>query len=112
MGAAFQVARERQPFVPVEFDQKSGKIPPQPNSLCSGWYKRKGTLRNDSHHANKRGCFLAGLVWFGTITGEDPAALDLSKLTDFKEDDRAFLQQVAHDVVGKGVRPAIQPKLD
>ncbi len=111
VGAAFQLARERQPYVP-SIDSSSlvaPALPDQKYSLNVGYSWRKdGKLGHDSHHANADGCFLAGLVWFETLTAEDVNNLDLSKIALDAERKR-FLQTVAHDIVSKGLRPAIQP---
>ncbi len=112
-GAAFQLARERRPFVPQEHDltqYKKWALPPQPHSLCTGYrWGRNNKIGNDSHHAGPQGCLLAGLVWYETITQQDATKLDLSKI-EIPEADKKFLQQVAHDLVSGGQRPSIQPK--
>ena len=111
VGAAFQLARERQPFVASDVDASAftkPELPAQENSLNVGYAWRKNELGQDSHHANTDGCFLAGLVWFETLTQEDVSRLDLSKI-DIKEERKNFLQSVAHEVVSKKLRPAIQP---
>lgn len=110
VGAAFQLARERQPYVPVDVSTlKPGDKIPQRYSLNSGYYWKKGKLRCDSHHASKQGCVLAGLVWFATLTGEDVTKLDLNGL-GIEAERLQLLQQVASDVANKGVRPAMQPE--
>lgn len=110
VGAAFQLARERRPFVPVEFDQQAlqkPQLPPQVYSLCVGYTWRKDALRNDSHHANVHGCFLAGLVWYNFLTKKKSSDLQLT-VGNMSEQDIAFYQEIA-DGIAAGVRPAIQP---
>ena len=110
VGAAFQLARERRPFVPVAFDEKAlqkPQLPTQEHSLCVGYAWRKNALRNDSHHANVHGCLLAGLVWYNYLTAKKSGDLTLS-IGNIPEEDIVFYQSIADDIA-TGVRPAIQP---
>ncbi|MET0462804.1 MAG: DUF4886 domain-containing protein [Chitinophagaceae bacterium] len=48
-------------------------LPQQDNSLNVGYFWSKDkTLQFDANHANDAGCYLAGLVWYGFLFGEDP----------------------------------------
>jgi len=112
VGAAFQLAREARPYVPVEIGNlvyKKDKLPKQPNSLCVGykWNKKNGTVGMDSHHANQLGCLLAGLVWFEKITEQDATALKLDKVK-MSSDSKNFYKKIAHDVVTVGNRVDIK----
>ncbi|MCO8125269.1 DUF4886 domain-containing protein [Stieleria sp. TO1_6] len=109
VGTAFQRVREaagHQVVVPdSEFDYDQPEfpsLPDQSNSLVVGWHWQKGgdkpALKLDFKHANAAGCYLAGLVWYETLTGKDareitfvPAAVDHQQAT--------FLRQTAHAVV-------------
>lgn len=76
--------------------------PDQTNSLVAGWYWNNSgnepKLKLDFKHANAAGCYLAGLVWYEVLTGND--ARDITFVPNgVKADDEAFLRKVAHDVV-------------
>jgi hypothetical protein len=77
------------------------KRPNQTNSLIAGWYwDEKGgnrALRLDFKHANPAGCYLAGLVWYETLTGKDARAIRYAP-QGVKDADKAFLCDVAHSV--------------
>jgi hypothetical protein len=110
-GAAFQLARERRPFVVAptsSADLVEPELPDQTNSLNVGWFWNKGKLGHDTHHASAQGRLLGGLVWYAFLTGQDPRTLKLT-IDGISAEDIQFLQTVAHDVVLDGQRPAIQP---
>ena len=77
------------------------KRPNQENSLVAGWYwdvrGDKPTLRLDFKHANVAGCYLAGLVWYEALTGNDARKITYTP-RGVKESDEVFLREVAHAV--------------
>jgi len=79
-------------------------LPEQKNSLVVGWHWRtsngKQTLRLDFKHANAAGCYLAGLVWYETITGNDARKIDYTP-RGVQASDASFYRSVAHDVASK-----------
>ena len=85
------------------------KRPNQANSLVAGWYwdvrGDKPTLRLDFKHANAAGCYLAGLVWYEALTGNDAREIQYAP-RGVKEADVAFFREVAHDVMAKHAKPA------
>ena len=60
-------------------------------------------LRLDFKHANTSGCYLAGLVWYEALTGNDAREIKYAP-RGVKEADAPFLREVAHDVLQR--RPA------
>ncbi|RYY54073.1 MAG: DUF4886 domain-containing protein [Chitinophagaceae bacterium] len=59
----FNPAIARHPDLPVN----------EQYSLHAGYsWDSQGKLAFDAVHANDAGCFLAGLVWFGFLSGQDP----------------------------------------
>ena len=80
-------------------------LPRQENSLAVGWYwaireapEGVPELRLDANHLNARGNYLAGCVWYETMTGLPttertfvPDCLDAA--------DAAFLRRIAHEAV-------------
>jgi hypothetical protein len=74
-------------------------LPAERNSLNVGYsWTKEGRLKFDPNHANEAGCYLAGLVWYGVLFGEDPAAVTF-RPDKVPEDFAAFLKQTASGVV-------------
>lgn len=75
--------------------------PDQTNSLVAGWFwDKKGDkpkLKIDFKHANSAGCYLAGLVWYETLTGSDAREIDFTPY-GVKDGDESFIREVAHAV--------------
>ncbi|MBI4979561.1 MAG: DUF4886 domain-containing protein [Spirochaetes bacterium] len=82
-------------------------LPKQEHTLHVGWHWREINTDNglpvvgyDHGHANDRGCYLAGCVWYEFFTG-----LDARKLTfvpgSIAADDAAMLREAAHDAVAE-----------
>lgn len=112
VGSAFHEFRStpgRKVVVPdPEFDFKNPvhpKRPNQTNSLVAGWYwddnGERPKLRLDFKHANTAGCYLAGLVWYEMLTGNDAREINYTP-KGVMESDKAFLRQIAHGVVTRG----------
>ncbi len=109
VGSAFQRVRStpgREVVVPdpnYNFENPvHPQRPNQRNSLVAGWYwdkrNEKPKLRLDFKHANVSGCYLAGLVWYETITGND--ARDITYTPAGVSDiDASLFRNVAHGVV-------------
>ncbi|WP_442505178.1 DUF4886 domain-containing protein [Novipirellula sp. SH528] len=106
VGTAFQIARStagRSVVVPdANYDYENPEhpnLPNQDNSLVVGWHwQKKGDKPNlgfDYKHANTHGCFLAGLVWFESLTG-----IDATKTTfvpkGISNEDATFYRQAAY----------------
>lgn len=111
VGSAFQEVRStlgRKVIVPdpaYDFGNPLyPKLPDQLNSLVVGWRwrTRRGerTLRLDYKHANESGCFLAGLVWYETITGLD-ARENRFHPPGMKPYEAKFYREAAHRTVEK-----------
>ncbi|QEG00331.1 hypothetical protein Mal15_44010 [Stieleria maiorica] len=109
VGRAFQSARNtpgREVLViDPEFDYDNPvhpALPKQTNSLVTGWSWRtdgdKKTLRLDFKHGNNQGCFLAGLVWYEVLTGNDATETSY-RPQGVSEEDAAFFRRVAHQAV-------------
>jgi len=108
VGSAFHKYRTtngRKVVVPdpgYDFDKPvHPQLPDQSNSLVVGWYwDKKGEqpkLRIDFKHANVAGCYLAGLVWYETLTGNDARQIEYTP-RGIKDGDESFLREVAHSV--------------
>ncbi|TWT53671.1 Endo-1,4-beta-xylanase/feruloyl esterase precursor [Rubripirellula amarantea] len=109
VGSAFHEVRTspgRQVVVPdpnYDFDNPvHPQRPDQTNSLVAGWYwdvadDREPKLKLDFKHANEAGCYLAGLVWYESLTGNDAREITYAPHA-VKEADREFLREVAHSV--------------
>ncbi len=114
VGDAFQLAYEAQPFVvDSSFDPKKAvkpELPKQEPSLHVGWFWKGDKLVYDHGHANLRGCYLAGLVWYGALCGADPTKVAYAP-AGISEEDAKFLRGIAKDAVD-GKRAADFPKLD
>ena len=106
VGSAFDNVRStegRTVVVPdPNYDYKNPQHPKRPNqenSLIAGWYwdirDDKPTLRLDFKHANTAGCYLAGLVWYEALTGNDARDITYTP-RGVKETDEAFLREAAH----------------
>ncbi|QDT10173.1 DUF4886 domain-containing protein [Planctomycetes bacterium K23_9] len=111
VGTAFQKARQipgREIVVPdPNYDFESPdhpKRPDQTNSLVTGWYwdnrESKKSLRLDFKHANPTGCYMAGLVWYETITGNDSRDIQYVP-KGVKNSDASLMREVAHEVSGR-----------
>ncbi|MCS7470521.1 DUF4886 domain-containing protein [Stieleria sp. ICT_E10.1] len=109
VGAAFQLARNtagREVLVrdpDYNYDHPVyPKLPKQTNSLVTGWHWRtngdKQELRLDFKHGNTKGCFLAGLVWYEVLTGNDATETSY-RPKGVTEQDADFLRRVAHQAV-------------
>ncbi len=114
VGAAFQLARESRPFVAdVTTDRDTlqpARLPKEQSSLCVGWYWDDSVppkLRCDTHHAGRRGKYLAAAVWFQFLTGVNPYDEGI-KAGDISAGDAKFLSHIAHQVVAEGKRPEIE----
>ncbi len=91
-----------------DFDYKFAKapqLPRQQHSLACGWHwaireapEGIPELRLDANHLNGRGCFLAGCVWYATLTGQ-PATGTTYLPPGLEAKDAAFLRQTADAVV-------------
>ncbi|MCA9072229.1 MAG: hypothetical protein KDA84_25055, partial [Planctomycetaceae bacterium] len=57
----------------------------------------KKALRLDFKHANVSGCYLAGLVWYEVLTGNDAREIKYTP-KGVKDADEGFLRDVAHTV--------------
>ncbi|MGV3557638.1 DUF4886 domain-containing protein [Larkinella arboricola] len=51
------------------------RLPNEKNSLHVGYQWKGNKLAFDSHHANKAGCYLGALVWYGFLFNESPVRL-------------------------------------
>jgi hypothetical protein len=111
VGTAFQRARNtegRKVVVPdahYDFDNPVfPHLPDQTHSLVAGWYwEKRGSepmLKLDFKHANAGGCYLAGLVWYETITGRDARKIQFVP-KGIQPDDAAFYRKTAHEVVSE-----------
>lgn len=108
VGSAFHQVRStdgRKVVVPdpnYDFDNpQHPKRPNQENSLVTGWHwdvrGKKPTLRLDFKHANIAGCYLAGLVWYESLTGNDAREISYAP-RGLNEANETFLREVAHAV--------------
>ncbi len=80
-------------------------LPKQENSLAAGWYwairetpEGVPELRLDANHLNARGNYLAGCVWYETLTGL-PTSDGTFAPDTLDPADAAFLRQIAHATV-------------
>lgn len=114
VGSAFHRFRStagRKVVVPdPDYDFENPTYPERPNqtnSLVAGWYwDVKGdekSLRLDFKHANVAGCYLAGLVWYEMLTGNDAREIRYTP-RGVKDSDQAFLRELAHDVTARHAR--------
>ena len=110
VGTAFQRVRStegREVVVPdpnYDFDHPvHPQRPNQANSLVTGWYwddrGEQPTLRLDFKHANAAGCYLAGLVWYEILTGNDAREIRFAP-RGIAEAEKTFLRKTAHAVSG------------
>ncbi len=103
--AEFRSTEGRKVVVPDPDYDFENPVPPkrpnQKNSLVAGWYwdmrGEKPQLRLDFKHANVSGCYLAGLVWYEIMTGNDAREIQYTP-RGVKEEDEEFLRSVAHRV--------------
>ena len=114
VGNAFQLVEEtlgqtfaKDPSFVVEkavFPQ----LPKQFPSLHIGWFwNDEGKLCYDHGHANVRGEYLGGLVWFGNLFKRDPRRVKFTP-DGIAADDAAFLRRVAFRAC-KGEKPKACP---
>ncbi len=101
-GAAFQLCRQLQEpafvFPDSDYDYKcppDGVLPNQTGSLNVGYFWDAGKLGHDTHHANDRGCYLAGCTWFEVLFGIDACKILFTPKT-LAPKDAAFLREIAH----------------
>ncbi|MCA9138417.1 MAG: DUF4886 domain-containing protein [Planctomycetales bacterium] len=100
-----------------DYNFESPEYPRRPNqkhSLVAGWYwDDKGgsepKLRIDYKHANVSGCYLAGLVWYETITGNDAREIKYAP-RGVENADQSFLRNVAHKVAGRVVQEPLSSR--
>ncbi len=108
-GSAMQACREKQKvkftFPDSDFSYKNPvnpQLPKQDGSLIRGWYwynrKGKKRLRLDSIHANVRGEYLQGCVWFEVLFRESAENIKFVP-KEISEKDAAFLREIAHETV-------------
>ncbi len=80
-------------------DPEYSQLPDQSNSLVTGWYwdtkAEQPKLRIDFKHANTAGCYLAGLVWYEALTGNNARRIEYTP-RGIKDGDKSFLREVAH----------------
>jgi hypothetical protein len=103
-GAAFQLCRKRQKpaftFPDPDFDYKNpekGTLPREPGSLNVGYrWTKKGKFIQDTHHANDRGCYLAGCTWFEVLFGIDARKIAFAPKS-LEDKDAEFLREIAHE---------------
>lgn len=106
VGKAFQLCRQQQtpkfafPDPDYDFENpEGGTLPEQVGSLCTGWrWTKEEKLIMDGHHANDRGCYLAGCVWFERLFGVDAREITFVP-ESLDEQDAEFLRRIAHDAV-------------
>jgi len=118
VGDAFQYVAESPDwhFIPdKEFNFKAAnypQLPNEPHSLHVGcFWNVKGDqkkLAYDTHHANVKGEYLGGCVWFEFFYGADVRKATF-KPPELSDADAAFLREVAHKIVSEGVKPAAWP---
>ena len=114
VGDAFQLVDEipGQTFVKdSSFDQAKAvkpALPKQSPSLHVGWFwGSDDILRYDHGHANVRGEYLGGLVWFGELFGKDPRKVKFVP-EGIQKDDAKFLREAAFRTVN-GEKPKLSP---
>ncbi|QDV40839.1 hypothetical protein Enr13x_06750 [Stieleria neptunia] len=109
VGTAFQMARDTTGREVLVHDPDYNydnpvypSLPKQTNSLVTGWHWRTSgpnkQLRLDFKHGNTKGCFLAGLVWYEVLTGNDATATTY-RPKGVTEQDADFLRRAAHQAV-------------
>ncbi len=118
VGDAFQYVAESPEwrFVPdKEYNFKAPvypQLPNEPHSLHVGcfWSVQgdKKKLGYDTHHANMKGEYLGGCVWFEFFYRADVRKATF-KPPKLSEEDAVFLRDVAHKIVSEGVKPAAWP---
>ncbi len=114
VGAAFQNARSAEghrAVYPVPgFDAEAAEYPELPDerhSLIAGysWRMQEGKreLRGDFKHANVRGCYLGGAVWYEALTGRDIRKSEY-RPEEIEEAGRRWLKEIAHKTVAEADR--------
>ena len=106
-GTAMQTCREKQPvkykFPDSGFNYKKPQYPKLPNqdgSMIIGWRWRKDkngktTLRLDGIHANVRGEYLQGCLWYEMLFGKNCENVKYIP-QGISAKDAAFLRKIAH----------------
>lgn len=114
VGDAFQLSDEtpgKTFVIDKTFDMANAiapALPEQVNSLMVGYSWDKGKIKCDYKHANVRGEYLAGLVWFEKLFNGDATKVTY-KPKGINDDDAAFLRSIAHAVVTEGKTPQTYP---
>lgn len=87
------------------FDSANAAAPALPadeNSINVGYSRSNDNkLKFDPNHANEAGCYLAGMMWYGTLFGEDPAKLSFKPGT-VSDEFAAFLKKTASKTLKAG----------
>ena len=108
-GEAIQQFRRSRPFTFPDrdydfFHPRPPALPRQDNSLSVGWYWAINETPDglpqlvlDFNHLNPLGLYLAGLTWYGTLTGLDPRQVTFVPRA-VEAEDGAFLRDLAHEV--------------
>lgn len=90
--------RERAFKRDVDFDETKAVYPMLPhevNSLNVGYtWDKDHKLKFDPNHANEAGCYLAALVWYKVMLGQDPNTVKF-KPESITDEFAAFLKQTA-----------------
>jgi len=106
-GKAVQLFRERRPctFVPPAEEVRRtyrtpADIPATDDVVGAMYFNKKGELSVDSIHLNRRGEYLQGLVWVGSLFDVDPTRVTYRP--DFvSQEDAALFRSCAHDALGR-----------
>jgi hypothetical protein len=111
VGDAFENARRDAAwggvFPDPAFERKNAKppaLPDQTRSLHSGYKWAGQSLKYDGHHANTRGEYLGGAVWYEFMFGHSVVGNSYVPPGMTKED-VAILQRIAHATVTDGLKP-------
>lgn len=114
VGDAFQLADETpgQTFeIDRSFDPETAafpELPKQSPSLHVGYaWGQDGKLHYDHGHANVRGEYLGGCVWFANLFAKDPRKIKF-RPDAVEEGDAKLLREIAHRIY-KGEKPKIFP---
>jgi hypothetical protein len=86
-------------------------LPERPSrSLHKGWKwmtnRKPPALACDTHHASHAGAYLGACVWFEFLFQESVVGNPYAP-KDISDQDAAFLQRIAHEVVTEGKRPPL-----
>lgn len=70
-------------------------LPNEQNSINVGYsYSKEQKIKFDANHANEAGCYLAGLVWFKAVLGQNPIQVTF-KPASVSNEFAAFLRETA-----------------